>query len=255
MNEAYSQLALNYDSFMEEVPYEKWFEFIETVWGKFDIKKPENILDLCCGTGTITIMLKEKGYDVCGIDNSFEMLAKASKKTADLNLSIPFYEMDMMEFQLPNKVDAVICCCDGINYAVDDDEILDTFNSVNRNLADNGVFIFDLNTEYKFKEVLGNKQYSAIEEDFAYFWQNEYDETEHINTYYVTLFKKDENNDIYERFEECHWERAYNIVETQKLLDETGFELLGLFNNYELLEVDDICERYVFVAQKKVNIK
>lgn len=250
MNEAYSQLALNYDNFMEEVPYDKWLGFIESVWGKFDLEKPQSILDLCCGTGNVTFLLAEKGYQVCGIDNSCEMLAKASKKAIDKSLSIRFFDMDMTDFMLPHTVDAVVCCCDGLNYAVDDGDLESAFSCVYDNLHENGVFIFDLNTEHKFKNVLGNKQYSAVEEDFAYFWQNEYDDEEMVNTYYVTLFKK-ENNGMYDRSEEYHWERAYTLDDVNDYLKRVGFDVLGVFNNYQFDDVNNECERFVFIAQKK----
>lgn len=249
MNEAYSQLAVSYDNYMEEVPYEKWLDFIEKTWAKFNLEKPETILDLCCGTGTMTVMLKKLGYNVLGVDNSCDMLAQASKKAVENDFNIPFFEMDMIEFQLRNKVDCVICCCDGLNYNVEDGELKETFQRVNENLEDNGVFIFDLNTEYKFKEILGDKQYSAVEENSAYFWQNEYDEEEKVNTYYVSLFKQVEG-DTYQRFEEYHWERAYNIVETQKYLSETGFQVLGVFDNYDFSETCNTTERYVFITKK-----
>lgn len=249
MKDAYSQLALNYDSFMEEVPYEKWADFIEQIWDKFNIKKPESMLDLCCGTGAMTVLMQEKGYSMHGLDFSCEMLAQASKKVAEKDMKIPFYNMDMMEFELPESVDCVICCCDGLNYAIDDGDLEDTFACVNNSLNENGIFIFDLNTEYKFKEVLGNKQYSSVEENSAYFWQNEYNDEEKVNTYYVSLFEK-VKGDMYERVEEYHYERAYDIEEVREILSVNGFEILGIFDDYRFSDVKNNCERYTVLARK-----
>ncbi len=250
MNQQYKKLAELYDGFMEEVPYEKWLNFIKTQFQKHDLTANKEILDLCCGTGTMTLSLAGLGYQMTGVDLSEDMLAQAQKKAMDAKQKIDFFQMDMTEILLPKKYDAVICCCDGLNYCCEDDELLDAFLGVATAVSPDGMFLFDMNTEYKFKEVLGNQEHTSIDESAAYFWANEYDADEKINTYYVNLFSEMENG-LYERQEECHYERAYSIEEISDFLEKAGFLILDIFSDYEEKPVHEKTERYVFIAELK----
>lgn len=249
---SYETLANDYDSFMNEIPYNKWYEMIFKYIDNFNLQKPEVITDLCCGTGTMSIKLKEAGFQVTGIDISDEMLAQAYKKSNDLNLDINFFNMDMIDFTLPEKSDMIICCCDGMNYCTEIDEIEDTLHSVKTNLNEDGIFIFDMNTEYKFKEILSKEDFFDVTENSAYYCENNYDEVTKINEYYVTIFTELENGN-YSREEEFHYERAYNIVEIQNLLDKVGFQILGIFDDYSMNKIEGNCQRYVFVVNLRRN--
>ncbi|MFI3173787.1 MAG: class I SAM-dependent methyltransferase [Bacillota bacterium] len=250
MNQQYETLAGVYDNFMEEVPYEKWLDFLQQQLQTHELPPPKKILDLCCGTGTMTLSLANLGYEMTGVDLSEDMLAMAQKKVSDTPQTIDFFQMDMTELYLPKKYDAVICCCDGLNYCCEDGELFDTFSGVANALTENGLFLFDMNTEYKFKEVLGNQEHTNIDETSAYFWANEYDDDEKINTYYVNLFLETENG-LYERQEECHYERAYTIEEISENLQKASFEIIDIFSDYEKKAVHETTERFVFIVKKR----
>ncbi|WP_317853730.1 class I SAM-dependent methyltransferase [Chakrabartyella piscis] len=246
--DAYEVFAKTYDTFMEEVDYPSWIAHLEAIWKRFDVQ-PEMICDLGCGTGNVAIPLLQKGYAVMGVDNSEEMLTQARKKAMDLELQLPLFCQDMVELDLPMYVDCMISLCDCLNYLTEDGELLEAFQGIKENLCENGWFIFDMNTPYKFKHVLGNQTYAATTEDAAYFWENTFDEEENINEYYVSFFSKQEGRETYERAEEYHYERAYSLEEIQGALTEAGFTVKGLYDGYSFAPIKEDSERFVFVVQ------
>lgn len=149
---AYESFASVYDLFMDDVDYDGWVKYIEEIWKKFNVN-PELICELGCGTGNITLRLAEKGYDIIGVDLSADMLSEARKKAAEKGLDVLFLLQDMREFELYGTVNSILCLCDSLNYITEDEDIQEVFDLVNNYLHPGGVFIFDLNTEYKFREI------------------------------------------------------------------------------------------------------
>ncbi|MDE7277049.1 MAG: class I SAM-dependent methyltransferase, partial [Lachnospiraceae bacterium] len=157
--EAYTDFAGVYDTFMDETPYEEWCEFLDAALTRYRIKEEtadtmllqeqNSVVDLGCGTGTLTELLAAKGYDMIGIDNSQEMLQIAMEKRARSGLDILYLQQDMREFELYGAVGAVISVCDSLNYLLTEEELLSTFLLVHNYLYPGGVFIFDFNTVYK----------------------------------------------------------------------------------------------------------
>lgn len=248
--EAYMGFAAVYDNFMEEVDYPQWIQHLEDTLKRLR-KQPKTIVDLGCGTGNVTIPLARKGYEVLGVDLSCDMLAEAQHKAAKENLSIPFFCQDMVELALPRKVDAIISLCDSLNYLIEDGELRVAFEHVAASLVEGGLFLFDMNTAYKFQEVLGNKTYAATTEEAAYFWENSYDPEDGINEYYVNFFFRQAGKETYERVEEYHYERAYTLDEVKAYLEECNMELLGVYDGYGNLPPTDQTQRYFFVAKLK----
>lgn len=248
--EAYEGFASVYDAFMEEVDYPVWVQFVQTVWERLG-KKPESVIELGCGTGNVTIPLASAGYGVVGVDISEEMLAEAQRKAFSQGMTIPFFCQDMVELELEFRADCVLSLCDSLNYLTEDGELLSAFESIRKHLNKKGLFMFDMNTAYKFKEILGNKTYAATTEDAAYFWENTFDEEEQINEYYVNFFKRKKNDDVYERVEEYHYERAYSMEEVKDQLAQSGFQLLHVYDGYRFEEAKEDSQRYFFVAQAK----
>lgn len=249
---AYEGFASVYDMFMEEIDYPAWIQYVQDTWKRLGIV-PETVIDLGCGTGNISIPLAKAGYSVMGVDISEEMLAEAQRKALVQGLSIPFFCQDMVEMELPYHVDCVLSLCDSLNYLTEDGELSAAFSAVREHLNPKGLFLFDMNTKYKF-QVFGDKTYAAMTEDAAYFWENSFDKEDQINEYYVSFFIRQKNKETYERLEEYHYERAYSLEEVKSCLEENGFNLLNVYDGYRFERAKEDSQRYFFVAQLKEEI-
>ena len=246
---SYEKFAEVYDTFMQNIPYDKWTEHLKKIWKKYGLE-PELVAELGCGTGNMTIRLAKDGYDMIGIDLSEQMLDKAREKTQAAGLDILYLNQDMTEFELYGTVQSVICLCDSINYITDKEELLEVFRLVNNYLDPKGLFIFDINTVYKFREVLANNSFCETTENSAYTWENYYDEDERINEFYTNFFIKDEKTGKYDRYEEYHYERAYEISDIIGLIEEAGLEFLGVFDELSFFPPEEDSQRIYFVARE-----
>lgn len=246
---AYEAFAAVYDIFMEQVDYESWLDHIFAVWEKFGVN-PETIVDLGCGTGSILLPLAKRGYDVIGVDLSPEMLAEAEHKAREAGVSPRLVCQDMTELELGEKTDCILSLCDSMNYLIEDGQLEAAFGSIAEHLTRDGLFLFDLNTEYKFRNVLGQNIFASAEEHAAYIWENDYDEAEKINEYAVNFFIEKENG-LYERVEEYHYERAYSVEEIEKSLRESGMELMEVYDGYAFAAPHEKSERLLFAARLK----
>ncbi len=247
--ETYKSFARVYDLFMAETPYEEWVCYIEEIFKKEKFS-PELIAELGCGTGTITTQLAKKGYSLIGIDISEEMLLEAREKAEENKLDILYLNQDMTEFELYGTVDCVISLCDSVNYILEEDDLLKVFKLANNYLNPNGLFIFDINTIYKFENILGSNSFSEVTEDASYIWENYYDKEEMINEFYTNFFIKDEKSTLYERFEEYHYEKAYTIDSIKELLLKVNFEICGVYDAFSFNEPQENSERIYFVAKE-----
>ena len=178
--EAYTSFAEVYDTFMDNVPYEEWAEYLAELLREYDIEDGL-VLDLGCGTGSLTEILATKGYDMIGADGSAEMLEIAMEKKAQSGHDILYLLQDMREFELYGTVRAVVSVCDCVNYITDEKELEQVFRLVNNYLDPEGIFIFDFNTEYKYKEILGEQTIAEDREDCSFIWDNYYYEDESMN--------------------------------------------------------------------------
>ena len=244
----YTQFSEVYDRFMDNIDYEKWTEFIEKIWEKYGAK-PKLVLDLACGTGNFTIPLAQKGYDMIGVDSSAEMLAIAKDK-AGADSSILYLCQDMREFELYGTVDACICMVDGLNYLLEEEALLQVFRLAKNYLNPGGLFIFDMNTIYKFKEVMGENRFCDIDENAAIIWENYYDENEGINEYYLTVFAENRENAQYNRHEETHYQKGYSKEKVTEIINEAGLEILDIYGTAEFGKYSETCEKMFFVLRK-----
>ena len=192
MAEQYSLFSTVYDMFMDNVPYIEWADSIEQSLKKHGINDGI-VLDLGCGTGTLTKMLSDKGYDMIGVDSSEEMLSIAREK--DENTL--FLCQDISEFELYGTVRAIISTCDTLNYILDEEELINTFKLVNNYLEPDGIFVFDMNAPEKYEEVLSDNVFAENRDEASFIWDNFYDEDEHINEYVLTLFLRDDKSGLY----------------------------------------------------------
>jgi len=241
--DSYTQLAACYDIFMDEVPYDKWLDYVLKIFEKYTVPK-ELVLDLGCGTGIFTRMLAERGYDMIGVDSSCEMLEQA--RTSETN-GILYLLQDMREFELYGTVRAVVSVCDSINYLLTDNDVITTFKLVENYLDKDGIFVFDFNTVYKYSEIIGDTTIAENRDDCSFIWENYYDETTHINEYDLTIFLKE--GELYRKSTETHLQRGYTVEEMKGFVEAAGLELLEIEDADTLKVIDEHSERVHLVAR------
>jgi len=230
---------------MDDVDYCRWVEYYITAFYKMEMQ-PKTILDLACGTGNLSIPLAMKGYQVIGVDLSEDMLFVAAEKARKAGIRIPFVYQNICSLELHRKVDAMICGCDGINYLDSLEKVQACFESASRYLKENGLFIFDISSKYKFETVLCNNFYGEDREEVTYLWQNEFSGS--ICKMDLTFFVK--NGDYYEKFREVHYQRAHEIEEITELLKLSGFTITGIYHEFTFQPVRADSERIHFLAKK-----
>ena len=242
---SYENFARVYDELMDNVPYEEWAHFILNLLQ--DRKITEGlVLELGCGTGKLMSLLGKAGFDMIGVDNSVEMLQIAREKTSQDFL---YLLQDMREFELYGTVKAVISVCDSVNYITKKEELRKVFQLVNNYLDPEGLFIFDFNTEYKYRELIGETVIAEDREDVSFIWFNEYDEESHLNDIDLKVFVQEEG-DIYRKFQEEHIQRGYTLDEIKQLLEESGLIFLEAYEEYTTQAPQPDSGRIVVVAQE-----
>ncbi len=228
---------------MYDLDYEKIYKFIKEVLGKKSLE-PELILEMACGTGGLTEKLA-RDYKIHAFDLSDDMLSVCENKIRSKNLKL--FKQNMVGFSAPASYDAIFSVGDSLNYVTDVKDFEAAIKSSYDHLKDGGIFIFDLNTEYKFKNI---PPVTVDEvEDVLYLWENIYDEEKKLNTYGVNFFRNIKDND-YKRFYEEHLERAYDLSFVKNLLEKTGFKDIEVYDDYEFKEVRDETSRYTFITRR-----
>ena len=242
---SYENFARVYDELMDNVPYEEWAQFILNLLQ--DRKITEGlVLELGCGTGKLMTLLGKAGFDMIGVDNSVEMLQIAREKTSQDFL---YLLQDMREFELYGTVKAVISVCDSVNYITKKEELRKVFQLVNNYLDPEGVFIFDFNTIYKYKEVMGDTVIAENREDCSFIWENYYDVEEEINEYDLTIFVQTQE-DLFQRFTETHLQRGYTLEQMQEILQKAGLVFLKAIDVDTQGEVTEQTERICIIARE-----
>lgn len=248
--EAYTGFAKVYDLFMEDVPYVEWSRRLVQILSDSGIRDGL-VLDLGCGTGVMTELLSEAGYDMIGIDQSEEMLGVAMERKERSGREILYLRQDMREFELYGTVRAIVSVCDAMNYILEEEEFLHVLTLAARNYLDyGGLFIFDLNTEYKYRELLGEQTIAENREEGSFIWENNYDEEEKINEYNLTLFIREESG-YYRKYEESHYQRAYPLHTVQKLVEQSGLQLLEICNAYTGEPAREDSERFCVICRRE----
>lgn len=291
--EAYTGFAQVYDTFMDDTPYGEWCAYIVRLLQKYrnpddartvghgtvnaqsvcsgtgnnylietdddvikgNLQQEQNtILDLGCGTGTLTELLAGQGYDMIGIDNSQEMLQIAMEKRDRSGLNILYLLQDMREFELYGAVGAVISVCDSVNYLLEEEAVVETFRLVNNYLFPGGVFIFDFNTVYKYETVIGDTTIAENREECSFIWENYYHAQEQINEYDLTVFVQaagtDGQDGLYRRFQETHYQRGYRLEQMLDFLERAGLVFLEASDADTHGQVSDTSERICVAARK-----
>lgn len=229
---------------MDDFDYKKWYEYIEEIFKRYN--KPQKILEMACGTGNFSYFLAKEGYDVTAFDLSEEMLSIAYNKLIDFK-NIKLLQQDMRYFSINDKYDSIIAICDSINYITDSSELLNTFKNVYNHLNKDGLFIFDINSYYKLKNIIGNNTFTEDRDDVFYVWQNYYDDEKNICEFYLTFFKSEDGVN-FSRIDEVHMEKAYKIEQITDLLNKAGFENVDYFDAFTFNPVNKESERINFIA-------
>lgn len=247
--EAYTSFAEVYDTFMDNVPYEEWADRLESILKEQGIDGGL-VLDLGCGTGSMTEQLARRGYDMIGVDVSDEMLEIAMKKREQSGHEILYLLQDMREFELYGTVGAVVSVCDSVNYITEEEELEECFRLVNNYLDPGGLFVFDFNTEYKYREILGQQTIAEDREEQSFIWDNYYYEEEKINEYELTLFIREEG-DLYRKYQETHFQKAYDLETIRTLLERAGMDYVTAYDGYTREPCGDRSERICVLAREK----
>jgi len=260
--DAYQDFSAVYDELMDNVPYEQWSERLHALIEKYGVSEPVRdaedplasernlVLDLGCGTGTLTEMLYHKGYDMIGVDVSQDMLNAAMEKRAADGNAILYLNQDMRELELYSTVGTVYSVCDSLNYILEEEELLTVFSLVNNYLYPRGIFIFDFNTVYKYEKVIGDTTIAENREDCSFIWENYYDPEQEINEYDLTVFVKQEDG-LFRRFTETHFQRGYCAEQMKTLVERAGMKLLEMTDAETGEAVTAESQRIYIVAQEQ----
>ena len=229
MEESYGSFAGVYDLFMDNIDYPAWCTYLNGILKEYGIEDGL-IAELGCGTGSMTELLAAEGYDMIGIDNSPDMLEVAQEKRVESGLDILYLMQDM-------------------NYILEEEDLLEVFCLANNYLDPGGIFVFDMNTPYKYREVIGNTTIAENREEGSFIWENCFDEESQVNEYALTLFIKEED-DLYRKHEEFHYQKAYEPERVKELLEEAGLKVEAIYDAFTREPVREDSERIYFIARE-----
>lgn len=248
MIEIYGDFASYYDRLMRDVDYSQWADYIVRIFGRFG-HEPKLIADLGCGTGSFCVEMDRRGYEMIGIDASAEMLSCARQKALDAGSEILFLNQDIADFELYGTVDAITCLMDSLNYITYKNDLKRLIKWVHNYLNPNGLFVFDINSPYKFENILASNVFYETAEDVSYIWQNSYDRQSGICRFDLTFFVKD--GELYRRFDEVHYERNYAVGDLSEMLGNAGMKVLGIYEAFGYKKPALKSERIFFVCEKQ----
>ena len=249
---AYTSLAAVYDRLNADIDYAEWADYIEAQFEKFGAAPISSVLDLACGTGTMTAELAGRGYDMTGIDLSEDMLSVARAKCdgGRFRHSVLLIRQNMAEFELYGTVNAVVCCLDSLNYLTKTDELARTFAHVHNYLDPDGLFVFDMNAPAKFERVYADNSYVLEDEGILCAWQNDYNAKSKLCDFYLSIFCETKNG-LWQRFDEVQRERCYSLRTVRRLLTDAGFEICTEASDFYGGEINSDTERFYITARAK----
>ena len=248
--EAYTSFAAVYDTLMDNIPYEEWEKYLKSLLYEYGVREGL-VLELGCGTGNMTEILAQSGYDMIGVDNAEEMLEIAIEKRMKSGLDILYLQQDMREFELYGTVKAIVSVCDSVNYILEEEELEEVFRLVNNYLDPGGVFIFDFNTVYKYREILGDQTIAENREECSFIWDNYYYEEERINEYELSLFIREGDSELYRKYQETHFQKAYDLETMKRLITQSGLEYITAYDAFTKEAPTRVSERIYVIARER----
>lgn len=243
---SYEYLSSVYDELSENVDYDVRSDYISDIFCDNSISSG-TVLDLACGTASMSERLMKKGYSIIGIDLSEQMLEIASQRLSQIGDNFTLLKANMQDFELETKVDACICCLDSINHLNSINAVQKTFECVNNSLKQGGLFVFDVNTIYKHQCVLSGNTFVFDEEDYYLVWDNEQVDENTVRIL-IDLFRF--NGQSYDRFSEEFCEKAYSIDELKTALENSGFSDIKVYDELTYNAPEETSERLFFVCKK-----
>ena len=241
-NNAYSALAQYYDRLMTDFCYEDILEYIlSKISGK-------NGLDIACGSGAMTIELAKRGYRMTGIDYELNMLNVAREKAVKQAVNIELLHKNMLELEIDRHYDFCIAICDAFNYVPNEKAMKKLLTTIWDSLNAGGALIFDISSDYKLVEVLGDNLYFEDYDDFTYFWQNELNIKNHSVGMNLTFFTKE--GELYARADEQHTQYYYKLDKIKSLLEAVGYHNIEVVDGENLEQVKPHSNRWLFFATK-----
>ena len=265
--EAYRSFAEVYDLFMDNVPYDLWRDHLVRLLRESGVTDGL-VAELGCGTGKMTRRLAAAGYDMIGIDSSCDMLniamegrekhatesgqenATGSRDESKPEKQILYLCQDMREFELYGTVAAVVSVCDSMNYILTREDLIQVFSLVNNYLDPGGVFIFDMNTRYKYEQLLGDGVFAENRPQGSFIWENYFDEDSGVNQYDLTLYIRREDG-CYERYEETHLQRCYETEQIRSALEAAGMEFVDVLDADTLEAPQESTQRIYVIARER----
>ncbi|MEN6316061.1 MAG: class I SAM-dependent methyltransferase [Clostridiaceae bacterium] len=233
---------------MTDVNYGQWADHIITIFRRCGLK-PELIADLGCGTGSFCLEMAHRGYDMIGIDLSAEMLSCARQKALQAGADILFLNQDMTSFELYGTVDAITCLMDSVNYVTYKNDLKQLFKLVANYLNPNGLFVFDINSPYKFENIFSANAFCETNPEASYIWQNCYDKSKKLCRFDLTFFVRE--GDLFRRFDEVHYERSYTREELEEMLAVAGLRLCSVYGGFSFRKPSEKCQRIFFICKKE----
>jgi len=244
----YSQFSQFYDALMWDVDYKNRTEYILSLFEKYD-RKPTLLLDLACGTGSFSVEFAKQNISVIGVDMSPEMLSVAMEKSKQKGLDILYLCQNAAELDLYGTVDGAVCCMDSLNHITNYDNICEIFKKVSLFLEEGRLFVFDVNTPYKHKHVLGNNTFVIEQDNIFCVWDNSYDEESAVTSINLDFFVND-GQENYKRYSDYIEERAYSDYELKSALNVAGFKVLAVLGELSYQNAEALDERVFYVARK-----
>ena len=244
---AYTGFARVYETFMDNVPYTEWAEYLTGLLQEYGVEQGALIAELGCGTGTMTGLLTERGYEMIAVDSSADMLAEAMEKAADLTGEPPvFLNQSMPKLDLYGTVDAAICCLDSINYLTSPRDVQKTLQRLHLFIAPGGLLVFDINSAEKLR-ALDGQVFLDETEDIYCVWRTEFEKRSQVCTYWMDIFTRKEDNTWERDFEE-HRQRAYEVEELRGWLMEAGFTHIRTYGDCRMSAPRENEQRIYFTA-------
>lgn len=245
---SYDNFSRFYDLLTDNVEYKKRADYFCRLLSLCGIEGGI-LLDLACGTGSISVEMAKKGFDVIGVDSSVGMLNAARQKAYESGEQILLLNQSMDDIDLYGTVDCAVCVLDSINHLEDSEQVKRTFEKVSLFMNEGGAFAFDVNTPYKHKSVLADNAFVYDLDELYCVWQNSYNEAD--GSVDISLDFFEEEDGAYYRSCECFTERAYNLADIETWLTQAGFEVIGIFDDMTTEKAHAKTERAVFLAKKK----
>ena len=266
--DSYTSFSYVYDTFMDQEPYEEWADRVCEYLEKYGLPRTagadvqntgpvneENIVvDLGCGTGKLTEILADRGYDMIGVDLSEDMLSIAQERRIESGRDILYTLQDMRNFELYGAAGAMVSVGDSINYLLEEKDLEDMFACVQRGLLPGGVFVFDFKTIHLYRDVIGDRTIAEDRGECAFIWDNYYDAGTCINEYDLAAFVQEEGEDkgLFRRFDEVHRQRGYHPDQLRRAAEKAGLRWIDMQDTYTAADVNEETERVTAVVKKDI---